>query len=303
MLEISAVDPKLGGVFYTLDQSVREKPRFVRTDQCLECHATGKTMGVPGHLVRSFETDESGVTDLKSGVSQVTHRTPLAERWGGWYVSGTHGDQTHRGNLIGSEAFDRQKREPNYLGNVTNLSELFESSILPAAHSDIVALMVLEHQTHMHNYLARLNYAARIALLQYGHVRYLQSAIDGFLKYALFTEEAALTAPVTGTSAFAKEFAAAGRKDSKGRSLRDFDLRTRMFKYPCSYLIYSEAFDELPGLLKEAIYKRLFEVLTGEEEEFESISPDIRQAIFEIIRETRSGLPGYWNDRLGLLAP
>ena len=294
MLEISAVDPKLGGVFYTLDQSVREKPRFVRTDQCLECHATGKTMGVPGHLVRSFETDESGVTDLKSGVSQVTHRTPLAERWGGWYVSGTHGDQTHRGNLIGSEAFDRQKREPNYLGNVTNLSELFESSILPAAHSDIVALMVLEHQTHMHNYLARLNYAARIALLQYGHVRYLQSAIDGFLKYALFTEEAALTAPVTGTSAFAKEFAAAGRKDSKGRSLRDFDLRTRMFKYPCSYLIYSEAFDELPGLLKEAIYKRLFEVLTGEEEEFESLSPDTRQAILEIIRETRSGLPDYW---------
>jgi hypothetical protein len=294
MLEISAVDPKLGGVFYTLDQDPIKRPRFVRTDQCLECHATGKTMGVPGHLVRSFETDESGVTDLKSGVSLVNHRTPFAERWGGWYVSGTHGDQTHRGNLLGGQAFERQKTEPNYLGNLTNLSRFFEPAIVPTPDSDIVALMTLEHQVHMHNYIARLHYAARIALLQYGHVRYLQSAIDGFLKYLLFTEEAELTAPVTGTSSFAKQFADAGPKDSKGRSLRQFDLGTRMFKYPCSYLIYSEAFDALPGALKDAIYKRLFEILTGKDAEFASIPVDSRGAILEILRQTKSGLPAYW---------
>lgn len=294
MLEISAVDPKLGGVFYTLEQSPVERPRFVRTDQCLECHASGKTMGVPGHLVRSFETDETGVTDLKSGVSLVNHRTPLADRWGGWYVSGTHGDQTHRGNLIGGEAFERHKREPNYLANLTNLTRFFDPGIVPTPHSDIVALMVLEHQTHLHNYLARLNYAARITLLQYGHVRYLQTAIDGFLKYSLFTEEAELTAPVTGTSGFVRQFADTGPKDSKGRSLRDFDLRTRIFKYPCSYLIYSEAFDELPGPLKDVIYQRLFDILTGKDEEFESIPAEARRAILEIIRETKPGLPAYW---------
>jgi hypothetical protein len=294
MLEISAVDPKLGAVFYTLDQSPVEKPRFTRADQCLECHASGKTMGVPGHLVRSFETDESGVTDLKSGISLVNHRTPFEERWGGWYVTGTHGDQTHRGNLIGADAFERQKREPNYLGNLTNLSQFFDASIVPTPHSDIVALMVLEHQTHMHNYLARLNQAARITLLQYGHVRYLQSAVDAFLKYLLFTEEAELTAPVNGTSEFAREFAMAGLKDSKGRSLRDFDLRRRMFKYPCSYLIYSKAFDELPGPLKETIYKRLFEILNGKDKEFESIQPQTRLAILEILRETKTDLPKYW---------
>jgi hypothetical protein len=295
MLEISTVDPKLGGVFYTLDQRPVDKPRFARTDQCLECHASGKTMGVPGHLVRSFETDESGVTDLKSGVSLVNHRTPFEERWGGWYVTGTHGDQTHRGNLIGAEAFDRQKREPNYLGNVTNLSQFFDVSIVPAPHSDIVALMVLEHQTHMHNYLARLNQAARIMLLQYGHVKYLQSAVDSFLEYLLFTEEAPLTTRVNGASGFAQEFAAAGPKDSKGRSLRDFDLRTRLFKYPCSYLIYSEAFDELPAPLKETIYKRLFDILSGKDKEFEAIQPQTRLAILEILRETKPGLPAYWN--------
>src|SRR5438132_1006025 len=91
IMEISAVDPKLGGVFYTLEQKKVERPKFVRNDQCLECHASSKSMGVPGHLARSFATDESGVVDLNSGTSQVNHRTPLAERWGGWYVTGEHG--------------------------------------------------------------------------------------------------------------------------------------------------------------------------------------------------------------------
>ena len=296
MLEISAVDPKLGGVFYTLDQTATDKPRFVRTDQCLECHATGKTMGVPGHLVRSFETDESGVVDLKSGVSLVNHRTPFAERWGGWYVSGTHGDQTHRGNLIGREAFEQQNEKPNYLGNLTDLSRFFDVSILPDKHSDIAALMVLEHQTHMHNFITRLNYAARVTLSQYGHVRYLQSAVDAFLKYLLFVEEAELTAPVQGSSTFAKDFASRGPKDSKGRSLRDMDMRKRMFKYPCSYLIYSEAFDALPAALKETIYRRLFDILTDKDSssDFASLSNTSKRAILEILRETKADLPEYW---------
>ena len=296
MLEISAVDPKLGGVFYTLDQTRADKPRFVRTDQCLECHATGKTMGVPGHLVRSFETDESGVVDLKSGVSQVNHRTPFTERWGGWYVSGMHDDQTHRGNLIGAEAFQQQKDKPNYLGNLMDLSRFFDVSILPHKHSDIAALMVLEHQTHMHNFITRLNYAARVTLAQYGHVRYLQSTVDAFLKYLLFTEEAELTAPVRGASSFTTDFARVGPKDSQGRSLRELDLRTRMFKYPCSYLIYSEAFDALPDALKQTIYQRLFDILTGKDtnSDFESISHASKRAILEILRETKSDLPAYW---------
>ena len=95
LLELATVDPKLGWVFYTLEQAEVEKPKFVRTDQCLECHASAKTMGVPGHLVRSFATDDDGVVDLATGTSLVNHRTPLEERWGGWYVTGTHGNQLH----------------------------------------------------------------------------------------------------------------------------------------------------------------------------------------------------------------
>src|SRR6185436_7627648 len=109
MLEVAAIDPKLGGVFYTLDQE-NGRPKFARNDQCLECHASAKTLGVPGPLVRSFPCDENGMVDLGQGTSLVTHRTPLIERWGGWYVTGSSGGQAHRGNLIGKAAYDRLEK-------------------------------------------------------------------------------------------------------------------------------------------------------------------------------------------------
>lgn len=296
LLEISAADPKLGGVFYTLDQREVPKPKFQRTDQCLECHASAKTMGVPGHIVRSFMTDESGVVDLSSGVSQVNHRTPLEERWGGWYVSGTHGSQTHRGNLVGKAAFEKAAKEPNFRGNVSDLSPYFDLSPYPQKQSDIVALMVLEHQTHMHNFIARLHYESTLMIEQYGHVNYMKNAIEGFLKYLLFTEEAPLTASVKGNPAFLSDFEGRGPKDKKGRSLREFDLQERMFKYPCSYLIYSEAFDALPDKLKDQIYKRLWEILSGQDQSpaFAGLSKKDRQSILEILLETKTGLPDYW---------
>ena len=305
LLEISEADPKLGAVFYTLDQTATEKPRFVRNDQCLECHASSKTMGVPGHLVRSFATDESGVVDLSTGISLVNHRTPLAERWGGWYVSGTHGAQTHRGNLMGKEEFARQEREPNFHGNVTKLEPFFDPAPYPAASSDIVALMVLEHQLHLHNFLTRLYYESTIALRQYGHVRYVKSAMEGFVKYLLFAEEAPLTARIEGVSSFAREFPAAGPRDSQGRSLREFDLQTRMFKYPCSYLIYSDAFAALPKELKTTIYQRLLEILTGQDksDDFKKLSTVDRRALLEILADTKLDLPKEWKKAASAAKP
>jgi hypothetical protein len=298
LIEVSAVDPKLGGVFYTLDQKETAKPRLVRTDQCLECHASAKTMGVPGHLVRSFATDENGVVDLNSGTSLVNHRTPFAERWGGWYVTGQHSNQVHRGNLFGQAALDREKKEPNHRGNLQDLSPFFDVSQYPAASSDIVALMVLEHQTHLHNFITRLNYEATVALQQYGHIRYLKNILDAFVKYLVFAEEAELTAPVQGSPEFTRAFAQAGPRDSKGRSLRDFDLRGHLFKYPCSYLIYSDAFTNLPGIVKEDIYRRMFDVLTGKDDRpvFDSLSRASRRAVREILVETKEDLPGYWRE-------
>lgn len=296
LMEISTADPRLGGVFYSLEQSPTAKPRFVRNDQCLECHASAKSMGVPGHLVRSFATDESGVVDLNDGTSEVDHRTSIAERWGGWYVTGTHGRQTHRGNLFGKAAFARQEKEPNYLGNLTDLGRFFAVAQYPQPTSDIAALMVLEHQTHMHNFITRLHYEATLALDQYGHIDYLKNVSEAFLKYLLFIEEAPITSPIKGTSGFQEWFERQGAKDRKGRSLRQFDLQTRVFKYPCSYLIYSEAFDALPDKMKAHIYQRLWDILTGKDHSpaFQKWPAETRRAILEILIDTKPGLPDYW---------
>lgn len=296
VLEISEVDPKLGGVFYTLEPAKDGRLALRRNDQCLECHASAKSLGVPGHLVRSFATDENGVVDLSSGTSLVNHRTPLEDRWGGWYVSGTHGQQRHRGNLRGQAAFERHQQEPNFLGNQTNLSRFFDTRKYPSAYSDLIALMVLEHQTHMHNFITRLNYEATLHLQQYGHTRHLKGIVEAFVKYLLFAEEAPLLSPLKGTSDFAAEFARHGPADSQGRSLRQFDLQTRLFKYPCSYLVYSDAFDHLPRPVKDQVYRRLWEILTGQDTSapYARLDPATRRAIAEILLATKPGLPDYW---------
>lgn len=304
LIELSVADPKMGGVFYTLEQKKVERPKFQRTDQCLECHASTKSMGVPGHLVRSFATDEEGIVDLASGTSQVNHRTPLEERWGGWYVTGTHGDQTHRGNLIGKAAFEKHAQEPNHAGNIAELKKFFNVDKYTSPHSDIVALMVLEHQVHMHNYLTRLNYEATIALKTYGHVNYLKSVVEGFMRYLLLVDEAPLTAQIKGTSDFQKEFEAQGPKDKQGRSLRQLDLQTRLFKYPCSYLIYSDAFEALPSPVKDKIYHRLHDILSGKDtsDTYQMLTAESRRAILEILAETKKDLPAAWSEAGGLRA-
>lgn len=299
VLEISEVDPKLGGVFYTLEQVQADKPKITRVDNCLECHASAKSLGVPGHLVRSFETDRTGVIDLLSGAESVNHRTPLADRWGGWYVTGTHGGQTHRGNLMGKDDYARQAKEPNFAANRTSLATFFDESKYVARGSDIVALMVFEHQAHLHNLITRLNYMARQQLAAYGHVNYLKSPVEAFLRYVLFVEEVPLTAPVRGDAAFIRDFAAKGPRDARGRSLRDLDLQTRLFRHPCSFLIHSEAFAALPEPLKDRIFRRLWEILRGGDtsEAFARLDAPTRQAVYEIVRDTLPGLPAYWREQ------
>jgi hypothetical protein len=299
LVEISVADPKLGALFYSLDNKKIARPKFRRNDQCLECHASSKSMGVPGFVLRSFMTDEDGQPDLSTGISQVNHCTPIEERWGGWYVTGTNGTQTHRGNLIGSAAFERQAKEPNYAGNCTNLSKYFSVQKYIAGTSDIVALMVLEHQTHMHNYITRLNYEAKLALKTYGHVNYLKSIVESFVRYMLFAEEAPFKSPINGTSGFQQAFEALGPVDHEGRSLRQFDLKTRLFKYPCSFLIYSDEFDQLPKPVKDKIYARLYEILRGNDEsgDYDLLTEDTRKAILDILRETKTDLPDNWKER------
>jgi len=316
VLEISAVDPQLGTVFYTLDQRAADRPRFVRqTDHCLQCHGSTPTRGLPGHLLRSVYPSAGGDPILTLGGFRVNHTTPLPQRWGGWYVTGTHGKQTHLGNLILSDPPERPEAVDNTTGqNLTRLPDRVKPGKYLTPHSDIVALMVLEHQTEAHNLITRANFETRIALHQNADLNRalgkpadhlwdstlgrIRSAGDDLLRYLLFCNEAPLTEPIRGTSTFATDFAGRGPRDRKGRSLRDLDLQQRLFKYPCSYLIYSPAFDALPAEVKDYVLQRLGKVLTGKDMSaaFKHLSAADRRAILEILRDTRPDLPASWNE-------
>lgn len=313
VLEVSAADPKLGTAFYTLDQRRQGPPRFQRqTDNCLVCHATTRTEGVPGHVVRSLFVSPSGEPILSEGSRTVDHTTALADRWGGWYVTGKHGNQLHLGNLVIASR-DVPRPVENAQGqNVTDLSDRVSLERYPSRHSDIVALMVFEHQTLVHNRITKANFTTRQAL-DYQRMmnemmdkpadaplesttRRIQSVGDDLVDALLLVGEARFTEPIHGTSGFAELFAQTGPRDKQGRSLRHLDLQTRLFQYPCSYLIYSRAFDGLPQEASEYVWRRLWEVLAenADAERFAHLSAEDKRAIIEILRETKQPLPDYW---------
>jgi hypothetical protein len=312
VLEVASVDPKQGVIFYTLDQQQVAKPQFERRDTCLQCHINGATLGVPGIMVRSVHPDKYGMPLFAAGSFVTDHRSPFKERWGGWYVSGTHGSQVHMGNTFGG---DRSSGNMEGTQNVTDLGSFLDTAAYLTPHSDIIALMALEHQTHTTNLITRVGFETRLALhdsaaikkalgepedeLSESATRRINNAVEELLAYMLFTQETRLTEPVRGVSEFSQVFARSGPRDRKGRSLRDLDLRTRLLRYPCSYLIYSEAFDQLPEIARERLYRRLWEVLTGRDttEKFATLSAKDREAIFEILRDTKKGLPDYWRNR------
>jgi hypothetical protein len=216
------------------------------------------------------------------------HRSPLHQRWGGWYVTGTHGDQKHMGNSYLEDKEDA-KLDTSAGGNLTDLKRMFDTGAYLSPHSDIVALMVLEHQTRMTNLITRAGYEARIAGQDFTR---LDEAVTALVNYMLFLDEAQLTAPVKGTSSFAADFVKAGNRDKRGRSLRDLDLTRRIFRYPCSFLIDSEAFRSLPQPALDRIYSRLGGILTGKDQspEYARLTADDRRAIREILSDTRPDL-------------
>jgi len=310
VLEVTAADPGLGLVFYTLDQKRPEQPIFTRhQDTCLTCHGSSANEGLPGNLLRSVYPDEAGYGMLSSGSFRVDQSTPLRQRWGGWYVTGTSGKQMHLGNLILEESKPPEQIDNSAGVNITDLKGRFQQAAYLSPHSDIVALMVLEHQAEMHNRITRANLLTHQALYEEAEInkalgqpanyrsdsttRRIQYAGEPLVKYMLFSAEAKLVDKVHGTSGFAEEFTRRGPRDSQGRSLRDLDLEHRLFKYPCSYEIYSLAFDALPGPVKEYVMHRLWDMLSGKDTsaDFAHLAAADRRAIREILLATKPNLP------------
>jgi len=321
VIDLAAVDPKRGPIFYTLDQRPDGGPKFTRPQTCMQCHLGPKTLNVPGMVVRSVYTAADGTPISQVDAFINGHNSALEQRWGGWYVTGTHGGALHLGNSFVAKPAQRQDLlggQPPFAmaagANVTDLRDRFDTARYLSRHSDIVALLVLEHEVRMQNLITRASYETRLALEEKakqngspaaGSVGVAASdsqalaanwpqqrtALAGemLLEYLLFRNEAPLKGAVKGTSSFADDFQRCGPMDSKGRSLRQFNLTTRLFRYPCSFLVYSRAFDALPLEMKTYLWQRLEQILTGEDHSatYIGMSAEDRQAVREILRETK----------------
>jgi hypothetical protein len=313
VVELSVADPALGTVFYTLGQQAVDRPRFVRqTEDCLICHGGSQTRGVPGHIMRSVYPDPRGQPIFSAGSYKVDHTTPLAHRFGGWYVTGSHGVATHLGNITyrtrpaGDDPGDTSGL------NIAAIGDRFDDRGYLAAHSDLVALMVLAHQGNAHNVITRASFDARTALHREAALNrelgepeghrwpstntVLDAAATALVECFLFCDEPRLEAPLTGTSGFTNEFAAVGPRDPQGRSLRDFNLQTRLFRHPCSFLIYSTSFDALPEELRARFWTRLDAALADASPQgrFSHLSIGDRTAIRAILTATKPGAPAAW---------
>lgn len=296
LIEVASQDPQQGAVFYLLAQTWAPLPQLVRTDACLQCHYSAVTLGVPGFLARSIPSASDGTTMPWLGNYVTDHRSPLEERWAGWYVTGRAGSSRHLGNgpIADKRADDVKVLDANL--NVPTLAPRFDTTGYLSPHSDIVALLVFDHQVRMMNLLTRIGWEAR-SLAHDGRsdeqaATALRDAAIEVVDYMLFVDEAPLSG-VKGSSTFAETFSAKGPRDSRGRSLRDLDLNRRLLRYPCSYLVYSDAFDRLPPSAKRAIYARLGQVLSGRDKapKYARLSNDDRRAVMEILRDTKTDLP------------
>ncbi|MBF8300257.1 MAG: hypothetical protein HW394_627 [Acidobacteria bacterium] len=305
VLEVAAHDESAGVAFYTLEQradATTGPPQFKRAFQCLGCHVTGSTLGVPGLLM--FSTTRPEPSQFSGLPRAIDHSDALGRRFGGWFVTGSTGSVPHMGNA--ATALDGRANRA-----LASVEGLFDADGYRALSSDIVAHLVLTHQAGMTNLLTRTGWEARVADAslrppfvptpgQEARIALVMSGVASeVVDHLLFIDEAMLTDRVRGGSGFAERFSTSGPRDRKGRSLYELDLNRRLLKYPCSYLIYSPAFDALPPVAKDPIYRRMWEVLSGEEQDpryRSALSRADRQSIVEILRDTKKDLPRYFQD-------
>lgn len=307
VLELASEDPKLGAIFYALDQKKNARPQFERlVEGCLVCHYSSSTGSVPGFMMRTLLVDIDGNPILSAGSSVMTDKTSMSDRFGGWYVTGTTGSQLHRGNNYYPDVATAMGSAKTFLAgvnykttsNLTRLPSGVDATRYLTKHSDIVALMVMAHQTRLHNLITQVTYEVSAAIRDEGvdppvseiTQRRVRSVAEPLVKAMLFAwTPDEIPAPVTGTSGFSEEFSKLGPFDRQGRTLRELDLKTRLFKYPLSYLVYSDAFNAMPAPAKKYVYQRFREILTGKDTsiDFAHLSTSDRSAMLQILEDTK----------------
>ena len=315
LVEITAIDPQLGPVFYslTLPGARSTAPAIVRDQDCLRCHGGAFVREIPGLFVRSLFVDAAGDPLLRHGTQIVDDETPFAERWGGWYVTGYHGTAPHRGNTISSEHRDALVFAPAP-ARPDELSAFFDPSAYLQPTSDIVALLIAEHQMSVQNSFTRAGFAVR-RMIDYQHSlqktfhepqtdepaydsvkSVLNGAVQDVVDRLLFRAAAPLPPGIVGDPAFRAAFTAAAPRSQSGASLRDLQLGDSLFAQRCSYLIYSESFHALPDLLRHRILDRLDSALLARDpaDRYAYIPADEKKRIREILLATHAEASARW---------
>jgi hypothetical protein len=307
LLEIVTMDADRGPVFYSL--SADDATPHVQREalRCLTCHDSFAEMGggVP-HFLFESTYGVNGPTLLPDGVArETTDETPIAERWGGWYVTGKDGGAFHLGNIQPPPTSTPVSVNKVRRGSLNSLNALFDTSRYLRGTSDIAALLVLEHQVTVHNEIIHANYKSRLVLdqqqpgddpdtldwsqlspkLQKRFDLMLRSLVDALV----MANAAPLPRKVVPSNSFVTAFEARGPSDGHGRSLRQLELESRVFRYPLSFLIYSEGFDALPLFARQHVYARLAQLLQAPDPgaPYNAHSAADRQAAFDILVATK----------------
>ncbi len=293
-VEIAAMDPVLGPVFFDFSQRADQPIEPEREmNRCLRCHDTYSMTGggVPRFLLSSVLANPEG-NIVTHEISIITDTgTPLNRRWGGMYVTGTHGSQEIMGNFVIDDVAKLANIDLKPNGNKTDLSEYLDTSPYIRSGSDIVALLVLEHQVEFQNRLTRLSFESRTRLHSNGSIaeEEMASLTQPLLESMFMLNETPLTDTVSGDPRYQDYFEALGPFADDGRSLRELDLQTRTFKYPVSYLVYSDAFNALPAEVRSYLYGRIRQILEGSDQDpaFSQLDRESLDAAAAILRDTK----------------
>jgi len=311
--EVTVFDPRLGATFYVFDaHETGAAPLLLRDSDCLLCHARHEH--TPSLRTRTVFPDARGEPLAGSGSANIAPSTPLEERWGGWYVTGGGPGLRHRGNLTGRKAEDFEGPSAQPTRNLASLEGVVDTRRYLLKTSDVVPMLLHDHQVHVHNVISTALQDARIALHRWPAMRKIlglpddappqgscvvvfESQAEKLIDALLCRDEAPWPAdPLRSDGVFAAAYAKTRKPDPQGRSLRDLDLRTRLFRYRCSPLIYSESFTHLPRPLRETTLLRLSAGLRAfpPSPAFGHLDEAERVAIHEILTATLPDLPAGW---------
>jgi len=293
LIEVMAADRDSGVAFYTLDTARADKPRFERRgSECIICHGFASRWA-PGMMVANMDTGPDGKPfniDPAHVFRLTDDRTPFEDRYGGWYVTGQTGEMHHRGNVT-FDPSDPLTVPPGGL-NLASVSSRIAAARYLEPGSDIVSLLTLEHESGFVNLVTQINaqYHGLNNPAVKPELRATQEDIDFSIAelagYMTFADEVKLPSPVTGSSGFAKEFESRGPYDAAGRSLRQFDLKTQLFRYPLSYMLYSQSFDNLNPAAKAKVLREVYEILSKKGQG--------GATALNIAAATKKDLPDFW---------